>query len=378
MKKMALIVIILLNISSVASASAQLTELPFMRENESSTTNQDNQGLILADQLRSLSEIDQFKLSVDWVNQRSQEANVKVQILGQQSSGDAVIQLEFFNRNAQPSSYAVKLYAYDHFRHVYVSVYEWLLATAYLDQLQFAAQLATSLEAYRDYFVAIDANQLAVNLDQGKLLDRLLVLPNLSQVQRLTDEEIYQLGDQSFVQLQRLNIPENFFRGIANLALDLRLELKADLDHFTLLPKLTVNQNNRGLNMMVQIEGDISDSLQVDQVDQDFVELPTYTQVTGLYQNLLIDKLVTMQMTFDQGDQTYALKLAGLTENFNLNLFSPETSNFKTYEFESNLFFEPYEWEMPAMLDLKRMSQAELDWLTQSIWQEVRTSETSE
>ncbi|HFI0463397.1 TPA: hypothetical protein ACGO1T_000925 [Streptococcus suis] len=305
--------------------------------------------------------LDQFRLSADWINQRSGEINVSVDLLADERTGHAIIDFTFANKNANPSSYRLRLYAYDHFSQVYISAVDWLLTMDYFDIAGYDPELTESLAAYQDLYLQIDQIQASGIVEKPSLKEMLLVLPDDEVLSQLSDADIYRLGSRYHLSKSRTAIPHLLFAALSNLDLQVNLDISGNKEYLTFTPKLTLNQNKGALGLSALVNPIEQGSVLA--IARQETEPTTFSQLPGLKTQVLLDKLVSVDLVFDADQAAYQLTLAGLTENFNLNLFNPASSNFKTYEFETRIHVRPHNWTMPDLLTLKRITAKELTWL---------------
>lgn len=305
--------------------------------------------------------LDQFRLSAEWISQRSGEINVSVDVLADEKTGHAIIDFAFANKNANPSSYRLRLYAYDHFSQVYISAVDWLLTMDYFNIAGYDPELTESLAAYQDLYLQVDQIQVSGIGDKPSLKEMFLVLPDDEVLSQLSDADIYRLGSRYHLSKSRTAIPHQLFSSLSNLDLQVNLDISGNKEDLTFTPKLTLNQNKGALGLSALVNPIEQGSVLA--IARQETEPSTFSQLPGLKTQVLLDKLVSVDLVFDADQAAYQLTLAGLTENFNLNLFNPASSNFKTYEFESKIHIQPYAWTMPDLLTLKRVTAQELTWL---------------
>lgn len=357
---LALTCLSLLQASNIFETHAQV--LPETQVAESVNIQAISDGKALSfDLSQFVQKLDQFRLSAEWINQRSGEINVSVDLQADESTGHTIIDFTFANKNANPSSYRLRLYAYDHFSQVYISAVDWLLTMDYFDIAGYDPELTESLAAYQDLYLQVDQIQASGMGDKPSLKEMFLVLPNDEVLSQLSDADIYRLGSRYQVSKSRTAIPQQLFTALNNLDLQLNLDISGNKEDLTFTPRLTLKQNKAALGL----------SALVNPLDQGSVllfprqetEPSTFSQLPGLKTQVLLDKLVSVDLVFDAEKAAYQLTLAGLTENFNLNLFNPASSNFKTYEFETRIHIRPHDWTMPDLLTLKRVTAQELSWL---------------
>lgn len=305
--------------------------------------------------------LDQFRLSAEWINQRSGEINVSVDVLADEKTGHAIIDFAFANKNGNPSSYRLRLYAYDHFSQVYISAVDWLMTMDYFNIAGYDPELTESLAAYQDLYLQVDQIQASGIGDKPSLKEMFLVLPDDEVLSQLSDADIYRLGSRYHLSKSRTAIPHQLFSSLSNLDLQVNLDISGNKEDLTFTPKLTLNQNKGALALSALVNPIEQGSVLA--IARQETEPSSFSQLPGLKTQVLLDKLVSVDLVFDADQAAYQLTLAGLTENFNLNLFNPASSNFKTYEFETRIHVRPHNWTMPDLLSLKRVTAQELTWL---------------
>lgn len=331
----------------------------------------------LTQQLEALKEVPSFKMQLKLVNQRSNEKTVEVTVLGNTTTGNAIIDYDFYDRLSNPNHYHVRLYAYDNFKYAYVTTLDWLNSLDYFSQPYFKRDDALVMASIDSPVVEFEQSQL-IGFDQlTSLNDAFLLLPNMNKLAQVREESIYYIDPIYTLSLERMDIPEVIFSDTKNVNLKLTTDVTINETEASAVQKLELSTQPSGLafGALVNQQIDRTRLATIEGLDINR-DLPKMDKDLGVATTMVTKKLTDFDIAFNERTQLYTLTLAGVTENFDLNIFEDKTASFKSYEFKTVYSFQPYEWTMPDLLALKSISQKELTFLmTNELIDEVSESE---
>lgn len=357
-------------------SSAQTTEEPNLFKSET-TAEEPSKLETLTQQLQALKEVPSFKIQLKLVNQRSNEMTVNVTVLGNTETGNAIIDYDFYDRCSNPNHYHVRFYAYDNFKYAYVTTLDWLNSIDYFSQPYFKRDDALVMKSIESPVVELDQSQL-VGFDQlTNLNDAFLLLPNFNKLMQVPEHQLYYINPIYTLSLERTAIPEVIFSDTKNVNLKFITDVNINEKEASAMQKLELSAQPSGLSFqaLVNQQVDRTRLATIDGVDINR-NLPDMVKDLGVATMMVTKKLTDFDIAYNERTRLYTLSLAGVTENFNLNIFEDKTASFKSYEFKTVYSFEPYEWEMPDLLALQSISQKELTYLmTNELIDEVPVSE---
>lgn len=330
----------------------------------------------LIEYLKELSNIETYKSNLSLMNLRSKEIMATIQVLTNKNSGDVQIQFDFYNRLTNPSHHQVTLYAYNYFSYVYVSLFDWLNSLAYFNQAYFNVDDATHFKEYQEIFIGIDTADLPVKAQGEVFIDSLVFLPNIERMKTIDESELLAIDRKFFLNLERLEIPEYLFQDIDGVELLLKTQIKKAHDHFMIEPRVEIQSKSQGISIRSIVDSQLSKDLlaMIEGLKTERV-MPDNMIDFGISTNQVSEKLKTFDLVYNHRRKYLEMHLQGITENFNLNIFSDKTANFKSYEFGITYRFQPFEWEMPELFSLNRLSQQELNYLLEEYFISQEESE---
>lgn len=318
----------------------------------------------LVSDLERLSSVESFQTTFSLMNARSKETTYTVNVKANQETGEAMIEMNLYNRLANPNHYTLTFYTYDHFQHIYVNVVEWLNSMAYFQQAYFPANLHEEMENYEHYFISIDSDELHINEQILDFVSSFLLLANSDKLQTIDNNTVYQLENFYFVSLSRTQIPEMLFRDILSLAFHYVSKMTYEDEKYYFQHELLLDMPMTGLAYNVELDNQLTHPLESTLFGLNAQRvLPDMNKSFSIATDMVTDKLTDVTLSYHSESLRYKLQLNGITENFNLNLFNSQSANFRSYEFQINYEFTPLEWTMPELLSLNRLSVAEFNYL---------------
>lgn len=327
----------------------------------------------LTQYLGELKTIPSYKMQIKLVNQRSNETKGKITIYGNQATGNMIIDYDFFDRLSNPNHHAIRLYAYDHFKYVYASTLDWLNSMDYFSQPYFKRDDAQIMSSIKAPLVELDNENIMGIKELTNLVDGFLLLPNLTKLKEVSEDQLFYVDPIYTMNLERTEIPELIFSDTNNLQLKLTTDFNLKQENVSAIQKLDLSILSGGLafEALVNQEMDQQRLRPIEGLNPDRV-LPDMLKDLSVATTLVTKKLTDFDIAYNRNTSRYTLSLAGVTENFNINIFADKTASFKSYEFKTVYTFEPTEWEMPELLDLNAISQNEFNYLlTKELGDEV-------
>ena len=101
-----------------------------------------------------------------------------------------------------------------------------------------------------------------------ELIDNLLYFPDLSQIEDISTDDIYQLNDSTIIDMERLEIPRGFYQnaGIFSLNYSLNVDINESDDRhisYDVIPnqQFNITENSRGLTFQSTLSSQITDGL---------------------------------------------------------------------------------------------------------------------
>lgn len=335
-------------------------------------------------ELQQLNELEQYEIHYELSNIRNRQTMAEVHIIGNQRTGDAHIVLDFYYRNASPNHYRLELLTYNHFDLVYAKQFAFLQSMAFFKQGQFPAAMHDEMAQYNDYYVALDAGKINTAIDLSQWVNLLQVLPNEKKLSEIPENQFYQIGEKTFLALEKLAIPEYLFENESFIALDYQWALnilrEKSVDgqwQVQSTPKIQVAKAHANTSFKVRVDAEL-ESLPHVQSSAMVLEHPHFERSMQLDGTDIANKLKKIQLFYDRERQLYQATLEGVTENVNWNLLSEGTTVLKSYDFKVVYSIRPTAKEVPTMFEVERMTQSEFDYIIENYLEAKETDNGSE
>ncbi|MGO1558608.1 MAG: hypothetical protein ACTHX4_01340, partial [Ruoffia tabacinasalis] len=206
--------------------------------------------------LDKLEASDNYKITLRYMNVDSNKLLAEGEILADSISGDARLTFDIYEYG-QDDTQSVSTYdivSYREFSLAYINTINLLTDTGFFEQRYFPKNVQNKLNEYNDYYIAINQDELgSINMNE-ELIDNLLYFPDLSQIEDISTDNIYQLNDSTIIDMERLEIPRGFYQNSGSFSLDYRLNMdinESDDRHisYDVIPnqQFNITENSRGL-----------------------------------------------------------------------------------------------------------------------------------
>ena len=326
--------------------------------------------------LDKLEASDNYKIALRYMNVDSNKLLAEGEIIVDSISGDARLTFDIYEYG-QDDTQSVSTYdivSYREFSLAYINTINLLTDTGFFEQRYFTKNVQNKLNEYNDYYIAINQDELgSINMND-ELIDNLLYFPDLSQIEDISTDNIYQLNDSTIIDMERLEIPRGFYQNSGSFSLNYSLNVdinESDDRHisYDVIPnqQFNITENSRGLTFQSTLSSQITDDL-IFSRRMDNQELPEdYQWKSNISTNHVIDKLTKTTISINPEVGSYNATLTGLYEQFVLNIFSNKTADIESFNYRLELSMTPSEEKIPEINELNKMTMSEFSYLMESV-----------
>ncbi|HBY89081.1 MAG TPA: hypothetical protein DEO37_01290 [Aerococcaceae bacterium] len=326
--------------------------------------------------LDKLEASDNYKIALRYMNVDSNKLLAEGEIIADSISGDARLTFDIYEYG-QDDTQSISTYdivSYREFSLAYINTINLLTDTGFFEQRYFPKNVQNKLNEYNDYYIAINQDELgSINMNE-ELIDNLLYFPDLSQIEDISTDNIYQLNDSTIIDMERLEIPRGFYQNAGSFSLDYRLNMdinESDDRHisYDVIPnqQFNITENSRGLTFQSILSSQITDDL-ISSRRLDNREFPAdYQWESNISTNHVTDKLTKATISINPEVGSYNATLTGLYEQFVLNIFSNKTADIESFNYRLELTMTPSEEKIPEINELNKMTMSEFSYLMESV-----------
>lgn len=298
------------------------------------------------------------------------------EILADSISGDARLTFDIYEYG-QDNTQSVSTYdivSYREFSLAYINTINLLTDTGFFEQTYFPQNVQNQLNEFNNYYIAINQDELgSINMNE-ELIDNLLYFPDLSQIEDISTDDIYQLNDSTIIDMERLEIPRGFYQNAGSFSLNYSLNVdinESDDRHisYDVIPnqQFNITENSRGLTFQSTLSSQITDDL-ISSRRLDNREFPAdYQWESNISTNHVTDKLTKATISINPEVGSYNATLTGLYEQFMLNIFSNKTADIESFNYRLELSMTPSEEKIPEINELNKMTMSEFSYLMESV-----------
>ena len=178
--------------------------------------------------LDKLEASDKYKITLRYMNVDSNKLLAEGEILADSISGDARLTFDIYEYG-QDNTQSVSTYdivSYREFSLAYINTINLLTDTGFFEQTYFPQNVQNQLNEFNNYYIAINQDELgSINMNE-ELIDNLLYFPDLSQIEDISTDDIYQLNDSTIINdMERLEIPRGFYQNAGSFSLNYSLNV---------------------------------------------------------------------------------------------------------------------------------------------------------
>ncbi|MGO1931701.1 MAG: hypothetical protein ACTH1A_06035 [Ruoffia tabacinasalis] len=326
--------------------------------------------------LDKLEASDNYKITLRYMNVDSNKLLAEGEILADSISGDARLTFDIYEYG-QDDTQSVSTYdivSYREFSLAYINTINLLTDTGFFEQRYFPQNVQNQLNEFNDYYIAINQDELgSINMNE-ELIDNLLYFPDLSQIEDISTDDIYQLNDSTIIDMERLEIPRGFYQNAGSFSLNYSLNVdinESDDRHisYDVIPnqQFNITENSRGLTFQSTLSSQITDDL-ISSRRLDNREFPAdYQWESNISTNHVTDKLTKATISINPEVGSYNATLTGLYEQFMLNIFSNKTADIESFNYRLELTMTPSEEKIPEINELNKMTMSEFSYLMESV-----------
>lgn len=326
--------------------------------------------------LDKLEASDKYKITLRYMNVDSNKLLAEGEILADSISGDARLTFDIYEYG-QDNTQSVSTYdivSYREFSLAYINTINLLTDTGFFEQTYFPQNVQNQLNEFNDYYIAINQDELgSINMNE-ELIDNLLYFPDLSQIEDISTDDIYQLNDSTIIDMERLEIPRGFYQNAGSFSLNYSLNVdinESDDRHisYDVIPnqQFNITENSRGLTFQSTLSSQITDDL-ISSRRLDNREFPAdYQWESNISTNHVTDKLTKATISINPEVGSYNATLTGLYEQFMLNIFSNKTADIESFNYRLELSMTPSEEKIPEINELNKMTMSEFSYLMESV-----------
>lgn len=326
--------------------------------------------------LDKLEASDKYKITLRYMNVDSNKLLAEGEILADSISGDARLTFDIYEYG-QDNTQSVSTYdivSYREFSLAYINTINLLTDTGFFEQTYFPQNVQNQLNEFNNYYIAINQDELgSINMNE-ELIDNLLYFPDLSQIEDISTDNIYQLNDSTIIDMERLEIPRGFYQNAGSFSLNYSLNVginESDDRHisYDVIPnqQFNITENSRGLTFQSTLSSQITDDL-IYSRRLDNREFPAdYQWESNISTNHVTDKLTKTTISINPEVGSYNATLTGLYEQFMLNIFSNKTADIESFNYRLELSMTPSEEKIPEINELNKMTMSEFSYLMESV-----------
>lgn len=326
--------------------------------------------------LDKLEASDNYKITLRYMNVDSNKLLAEGEILADSISGDARLTFDIYEYG-QDNTQSVSTYdivSYREFSLAYINTINLLTDTGFFEQTYFPQNVQNQLNEFNNYYIAINQDELgSINMNE-ELIDNLLYFPDLSQIEDISTDDIYQLNDSTIIDMERLEIPRGFYQNAGSFSLNYSLNVdinESDDRHisYDVIPnqQFNITENSRGLTFQSTLSSQITDDL-ISSRRLDNREFPAdYQWESNISTNHVTDKLTKTTISINPEVGSYNATLTGLYEQFMLNIFSNKTADIESFNYRLELSMTPSEEKIPEINELNKMTMSEFSYLMESV-----------
>lgn len=326
--------------------------------------------------LDKLEASDKYKITLRYMNVDSNKLLAEGEILADSISGDARLTFDIYEYG-QDNTQSVSTYdivSYREFSLAYINTINLLTDTGFFEQTYFPQNVQNQLNEFNNYYIAINQDELgSINMNE-ELIDNLLYFPDLSQIEDISTDNIYQLNDSTIIDMERLEIPRGFYQNAGSFSLNYSLNVdinESDDRHisYDVIPnqQFNITENSRGLTFQSTLSSQITDDL-ISSRRLDNREFPAdYQWESNISTNHVTDKLTKATISINPEVGSYNATLTGLYEQFMLNIFSNKTADIESFNYRLELSMTPSEEKIPEINELNKMTMSEFSYLMESV-----------
>lgn len=326
--------------------------------------------------LDKLEASDNYKITLRYMNVDSNKLLAEGEILADSISGDARLTFDIYEYG-QDNTQSVSTYdivSYREFSLAYINTINLLTDTGFFEQTYFPQNVQNQLNEFNNYYIAINQDELgSINMNE-ELIDNLLYFPDLSQIEDISTDNIYQLNDSTIIDMERLEIPRGFYQNAGSFSLNYSLNVdinESDDRHisYDVIPnqQFNITENSRGLTFQSTLSSQITDDL-ISSRRLDNREFPAdYQWESNISTNHVTDKLTKATISINPEVGSYNATLTGLYEQFMLNIFSNKTADIESFNYRLELSMTPSEEKIPEINELNKMTMSEFSYLMESV-----------
>ena len=326
--------------------------------------------------LDKLEASDKYKITLRYMNVDSNKLLAEGEIIADSISGDARLTFDIYEYG-QDNTQSVSTYdivSYREFSLAYINTINLLTDTGFFEQTYFPQNVQNQLNEFNNYYIAINQDELgSINMNE-ELIDNLLYFPDLSQIEDISTDDIYQLNDSTIIDMERLEIPRGFYQNAGSFSLNYSLNVdinESDDRHisYDVIPnqQFNITENSRGLTFQSTLSSQITDDL-ISSRRLDNREFPAdYQWESNISTNHVTDKLTKATISINPEVGSYNATLTGLYEQFMLNIFSNKTADIESFNYRLELSMTPSEEKIPEINELNKMTMSEFSYLMESV-----------
>lgn len=322
----------------------------------------------LVSKLRKLSQLEHYRIDYMLMNNRNNKRMTHIIWYGD-AEENVEATFNFYNSNFYPDHYQLNLLGYNNFELAYTDQFAFLDSMAFFDKPHFSFDFDKHINPYLDYYLEIDTIN-RNNLSEP-LLEQLLLLPDLERLLQISPAKVHRIKDNYFISLERLEIPDllmrrnDLLRQVITSSISMNPStVDPDVFEVNLTNSIDLNVHNRGLDFELNYQ-----SILADELLPNYYNAEEYNAINRVNSELyvktsdIIDKITNVRIAYNDTTGRFHITLLGITENFQLNLFTSNTANFKSYEFQIDFSIQPTDKEIVKLDDIQRMSEKEFNYI---------------
>lgn len=354
-------------------------------DNVTSTEESENPFLPLMQAFEDIKQLENYQIAYSLTNLGTGEKVAEANLIGNQVTGDLMGLLDFYNPNAHPNHYQFDFISYRYFDLAYTRRFNYLESMAFFEQPYFTAGFSDQLTDYMDHYVAIDNEELNRVALREQQLESLLMLPDMRRLLQIDTKHLYELNGLHIISLERLEIPEYLFSRSENFSFAYELGLNIQPEETDILlnapveinstQRFEVTENSNSLNFGVKTDSEIANEMMSDLTEGSNTPTPDFSRSLTLDSNVMLDKLTKVDLIYSEKTRSYTIRLIGIVENIEFNLFTPDAAGLETTEYMLEYEIKPTTLEVPALSDIETLTSREADYILGEIFKNSNQSQ---
>lgn len=348
--------------------------------------------------------LDNYQINFKITNADKQQLLVTGKMIVDKPSGNMRLLMDLYDysevnklgakEGTKPEKYEFDMLSYDQFKLVYVNQPKLLFDLGLLNIFTINKEDEEKIKLMTNEYVAINEGELD-RLKFNRSIDELLAfVPDENKLDQIEAKHIVKSKQMYFIDLERLEIPNELFtHGAAfnlNYGVDLTGESQDDVNkpyNFDVNQKFDILSDTPGFSINLSAQSELDLLLSNDEfssIENESIEEENNNESTEIiepktqYQMGINSKDVSNKMTFvnlviNPNAKSYVASVVGISETMNLNLFKEETTaSFDAANYRFDYDIRPTEEKIPKREDINAMTNREFTYYIENMMNQTK------